>query len=223
MPVTKDIIYPIFLECCQIATDKFWENIFEDLSYGKTPCGTYISKDHLSCNYKDKEFKYKIEKKNPEVIYNDVCDLLTNRLGLLSQKEKVRKRLEFNSVEKEIKDSRTTWSSIRKKSVKDLLIEKYVIEMKQKHNLSLKQSRYLLSIIFTAIVFKVITFKDIDYCDGKINNIDGIDFAKRRVVLKRDIYKTDVSFAPNILIDKKSMSENWEKYLLNLKKITYDR
>ena len=31
MTIKKDIIYPIFLECSQFITDKFWENIFEDL------------------------------------------------------------------------------------------------------------------------------------------------------------------------------------------------
>ena len=64
MTIKKEIIYPIFLECCQYTTDIFWENVFEDLSYGKTPYGTYITKDFLCCNYKEKEFSYKIEKNN---------------------------------------------------------------------------------------------------------------------------------------------------------------
>ena len=53
------------MECSQFITDKFWENIFEDLAYGKSPYGTYISKGSLTCKYKDKEFIYKIEKKDP--------------------------------------------------------------------------------------------------------------------------------------------------------------
>ena len=65
MPIKREIIYPIFLECCQFTDDKFWENVFEDLAYGKTPYGTYISKDFLCCSYKKKEFSYKIEKKLP--------------------------------------------------------------------------------------------------------------------------------------------------------------
>ena len=80
----KDILYPIFLECLQYTTDTFWENIFEDLAYGKTPYGTYINKNFLCCNYKNKEFSYKIEKKNADQLYNDVFNLLAKKLGLLS-------------------------------------------------------------------------------------------------------------------------------------------
>jgi hypothetical protein len=63
MLVKKEIIYPIFLECCQYADDTFWENIFEDLAYGKSPYGTYISKDFLCCGYKKKSLVTKLRKK----------------------------------------------------------------------------------------------------------------------------------------------------------------
>lgn len=221
MPSNKEIVYPVFLECYQYTPDTFWENIFEDLAYGKTPYGTYISKDFLCCNYKDKEFSYKIERtKSSRIIYDEVCDLLVNRLGLLSQKDKVKKRSEFKIVEENIKESRKDWSSIRKKNVKEFLIENYVIDMKNTHNLTIKQAKYLLSIIFIAIVFKVINSKDIEYSDGKIHNINGIDFEKKKIVLRKNIYDIEVSFAPSIIIDKKLMSDNWEKYLSTLRKIS---
>lgn len=95
MPIKKEIVYPIFLECCQYTNDIFWENIFEDLAYGKTPYGTYISKDFLCCNYKDKEFSYKIEKKNSEQLYEDIYLLLAKKLGLLSQRDKLKKKNRF--------------------------------------------------------------------------------------------------------------------------------
>lgn len=220
MPISKEIIYPIFLECCQFSTDTFWENIFEDLAYGKTPYGTYISKDFLCCSYKDKEFSYKIERKNPEQIYNEVYNLLTKKIGILSNKEKAMKRVDFHKIEDQIKEGRKKWNSIRKKNVKDLLIENFVITMKNKHNLSIKQTRYLLSIIFIAMVFKVITAKDIDYRDGKIHNIEGIDFVNKNVVMRKNVYNIDISFAPYIMMDKKLMSDNWDKYLEKLQKIS---
>lgn len=220
MPSNKDIIYPVFLECYQYTPDIFWENIFEDLAYGKTPYGTYISKDFFCCNYKDKEFSYKIEKdKSSRVIYDEVYDLLVNKLGLLSQKDKVKKRSDLHIVEENIKANRKDWSTIRKKNVKDFLIEKYVIDIKNKYNFTIKQAKYLLSVIFIAIVFKVITSKDIEYSDGKIKNINGIEFEKKQIVIKKNIYDIEVSFAPSIIIDKKLMSDNWEKYIATLRKI----
>jgi hypothetical protein len=220
MPIKKEIIYPVFLECCQYVDDIFWENIFQDLAYGKAPYGTYISKDFLCCSYKKKEFSYKIEKKEVETIYEEVYNLLAKKLGLLSHKEKIKKRKAFIDAEKSMKESRKNWGDIKKKNMKDLLIELYVTRMKTKHNLTIKQARYLLSILMLAMVFKVITTEDINYKDGHIISIEGIDFVKKQVVVSRDLYNLEVSFSSNIVIDKKLMSDNWDKYLKDLRKIT---
>lgn len=219
MPIKKEIIYPIFLQCCQYTNDVFWENVFEDLAYGKTPYGTYINKDFLCCNYKDKEFSYKIEKKDPNQLYEDVYDLLAKKFGLLSQRDKLKKKIDFYNIEEEIKEGRKNWSSIKKKNIKDLLIENYVIDMKNKFCLSLKQARYLLSIIFISMVFKVITIKDIHYSNGKIENIEGIQIKKKEIILERDIYNIESEFNNCILIESNLMSDNWEKYLNCIKKL----
>jgi hypothetical protein len=219
MPIKKEIIYPIFLQCCQYTNDVFWENVFEDLAYAKTPYGTYINKDFLCCNYKDKEFSYKIEKKDPKQLYEDVYDLLARKFGLLSQRDKLKKKIDFYNIEEEIKEGRKNWSSIKKKNIKDLLIENYVIDMKNKFCLSLKQARYLLSIIFISMVFKVITIKDIHYSNGKIENIEGIQIKKKEIILERDIYNIESEFNNCILIESNLMSDNWEKYLNCIKKL----
>jgi hypothetical protein len=220
MVIKKEIIYPVFLECCTFTTDTFWENIFEDLAHAKTPYGTYINKNFLCCSYKNKEFNYKIERKEPQTLYNDIYVLLTQKLGIISHKEKIKKRMDFHKTESRIKKHREEWGNIRKKNIKDLLVERYVIDMKNKHYLSVKQSKYLLSVIFMAIVFKVITSKDINYSDGKIQNIDGIEFTKRNIIIKRNIYDIDIGFSPEIFLDKKVMADNWEKYLTALRKHT---
>ena len=97
MTVKKDILYPMFLDCMELIDDKFWENVFEDLAYGKPPYGTYISKDSLCCNYKDKEFIYKIEKKNPKQLYSDIYSLLSKKLGILSKQDKLMKKIDFHA------------------------------------------------------------------------------------------------------------------------------
>ena len=220
MPIKREIIYPIFLECCQFTDDKFWENVFEDLAYCKTPYGTYISKDFLCCSYKKKEFSYKIEKKLPKDVYNDVYDLLTNKLGLLSPLEKSKKRKIFKDIEEDITESRKNWNDIKKKNIKELLIELYVTRMKNKHSLTLKQARYLLSIIFVGMIFKVITNKDVHYENGKIEHIDGIEISHKKIEIKKDLYNLENNFTPTIVLDKNLMYDNWEKYLKELKKIS---
>jgi hypothetical protein len=218
MTIKKEIIYPIFLECCQYTNDIYWENIFQDLAYGKTPYGTYISKDSICCNYKNKEFNYKIEQKNPEQLYNDVYFLFHKKFGLLSQRDKINKKIDFYNIEDEMKNGRKSWANIRKKNIKDLLIENYVIDMKNKYLLSTQQTKYLLSIIFIAMTFKVICSKDILYEEGKIKNINGIQLKKKQIIVERDIY--NITNNNNcILIDPNLMCYTWEKYLLYLKKL----
>lgn len=218
MPFKKDIVYPIFIECLQFTEDIFWENIFEDLAYGKTPYGTYLSKDFLCCKYKKKDFSYKIERKEPKILYEEVYDLLANKLGLLSSEEKIKKKRLFNELETNLKNSGKNWVDIKKKNIKETLIEVYVTKMKNKYSLSIAQARYLLSIIFIAIVFKVITNKDIEYENGVIHNIKGIDFIKKQIIVEKDLYKLETSFAPDIVLDKNLMADSWEKYLKDLRK-----
>lgn len=219
MTIKKEILYPMFLECFQFTTDSFWENVFEDLAYGKTPYGTYINKNFLCCNYKNKEFSYKIEKKDPMQLYNDVYNLLVKKLGLLSVRDKLNKKIDFNNIEEDLKNTRKNWNNIRKKNIKDLLIENYVINMKNKYNLNVSQSRKLISTIFIGLIFKVFSVKDINYDNGVIESINGITFEDNKVILERDIYDIENDYRKCILIDKPLISDNWEKYLNNLQKL----
>ena len=97
----KKIVYPIFLECCQYTNNIFWENIFENLAYGKAPYGTYIPKKFLCCGYKQKD---------SETVYKEVFSLLSNRLGTFAQQVK-----DFTNIENDIKNSRKNWHGIKKK------------------------------------------------------------------------------------------------------------
>lgn len=220
MVLHKDIIYPYFLECCKYTTDMYWSNIFEDLAYGKTPYGSYISKDFLYCNYKDREFAYKILKKDSKELYEEVYSLFTNKLGLLSDTEKTQRKQEFIDIENSLNINKKSWVDIKKKNMKDLLLEMYVINMGKKYELSTKQCRYLLSVLFLALILKVIVSKDIQYEDGHVTNISGIEFQKHKIILKRDLYNFDYIVSPEIIVDKNLMSDNWKKYIGNLVKIT---
>ena len=218
MTIKKEIIYPIFLECCQHAQDNFWENIFEDLAYGKTPYGTYISKNFLCCNYKKKEFNYKIEKKDSQQIYQEIYKIFTNKLGILSQQEKASRKKIFNETEEQLKDNRKEWGDIRKKNLKELLIELYVTRMKSKHNLTLKQTRYIYAIIMMALAIKIIDSSDIEYKNGKIVNIQGIEFSKRKVTVNRNLYNLNTNTTNGNKKEVRKISDVWFKYLKELNK-----
>ncbi len=218
MPIKREIIYPIFLECCQYTIDKFWLSIFEDLAYSMAPYGTYISKDFLCCRYKKKEFTYKIEKKDPKVCHDEVYLLLTKKLGLESHSEKLRSKKIFNELDSSLTSSIKTWNDIKKKNMKKILIELYVTRIRSEYSLTITQARYLLSIILLGIAFKVISSSDIKYSNGQIDEIIGISFLKNQIIFEKELYNMDTNSSPHIIIDKKLFSDHWEKYLKDLGK-----
>ena len=215
----NELIYPIFLEVCKYADeDIFWKYVFEDLAYGRAPYGTYITKNFMCCNYKGKEFSYKIEiTKQPEVLFDEIYNLLHTKFGLLSDKDKIKKRQIFDSVN-DNKDWNNNWNSIKKKNIKNIIIENFIIKQKTKNLLSIKQARKLLSLIIIGIIFKTITSDDINYENGQINDIDGIKFEEKKICVTKNICDFGSNLLPEIVIEKKTMSDNWDKYISSLKK-----
>ena len=210
---SKEIIYPIFLECYSTIKDIFWETIFKDLAYGSPPFGTYISKDFLCCGFKNKEFSYKIDsQKNPQILFQEIYNLLKNKLCISSSQDKILEKMNIESIEGNIKQSRQLWCNIRKKNVKELLIEKFVIDNKKKYNLTIHQARFLLSIIYISIMFKVIKIKNINYSNGKIINMDNFDFSEKIIYIKKNIYNcnepVDDDSITFPLVDTDSILEN---------------
>lgn len=234
MTLKKELVYPFFLEVCAFILEKkggdfFWESIFHDLAFGKCPHGTYIRSfathsthtDSLCCSYKGKEFSYRLERKEPDILFDEISHLLKTNIGILSQKEKNKKRINFHEFEKTIKESRKVWQTIKKKNVKDDLYEKYVIDMKKKHNLNMKDTKYLLSLIMTAISFKTISSKDIEYDDDRIVNIKNIIIENGEIKLKNSLTNEGNK---NLFSEEKTdktvyMRDNWKRYIRDLSKI----
>lgn len=245
MVVKRELLYPFLLECIQYCPDSFWESLFEDLAYGSPPMGAYISKNFLCCSYKNREFAYKLERKdvsvanptsgrevsvgNPsvsaddpieepdtrtgaEILYNDIYTLLTEKLGVFSQKEKLKKRLAFKDFENSVRNSQQDWSSIKKKTVKNSLYEQYVIDMKNKHKLTVKTARYLLALIMTCLLFKTITSKDVEFEDNKIQSISGIEIKDGEIKLLRPLISS-IDIGKLKEEEDTSLSKNWESYI----------
>lgn len=209
--------YPIFLNVSQYATDTFWKYIFEDLAYGRTPYGTYITKHFICCNYKGKEFSYKIDiTKQPEQLYNELYDILSNKFGLLSTQDKHVLRSKFEKTRDAVPET-DDWSKIKRKNIKQLLIENFVIRVKRKYNLNIVDAKNILSHIVIGQILKTIDNSDIQFVNGKIISISGFTFSKGSYKIPENLFDID-----NIPIQsvqpKKKLSDSWEKYLLNFKK-----
>jgi len=218
MHVKKDILYPWFLECCSETNDKFWKNIFEDLAYGIAPCGTYIYKNFLCFKTKNNDLiTHKLERENKSntQIFNIIYNSLKNDLGLLSNFDNNKKKMEIKNIQQINKQKRENWNTIRKNNIKNNLLEQYVIDIKNKYKLSLKKTKRLLSVIFINLMFKNITAQDIIICNGKIQNIKGFVFIHKD--FKFNNFSHNIPIINND-VHKEKISLQWDKYIKEIYK-----
>lgn len=188
MVVKKELLFPCIYKCCSIISDIFWKSIFEDLSYGICPMGTYISKDLLISCIKGKEFTYKIsDLKDTEILYKELYELFTIKIGLFSNKEYREKLAIFEQFQEKIKINTNDWGKIRKKNIKDLILDKYIVENMKKYSLGYPIMKKILALIYLSFQFKIIVNKDVEFSEGKIIKINGIKFKKENVDINDNI------------------------------------
>ena len=203
MYVPSQVIYPVFVECCQYVSDSYWETIFMNLATNNpTSCQLSIQKNNIVSTKTDNSFEYCFEGVDAKTIYTDLKSL----------------------VQIESTDTKTCgyddWSSIRKKGIKDLLVEMFVIDKQREYELSVEQSRHLLSFVLLSIAIKTIDSDMITLSDDKIQDIKGISFEKGSITISDDFdtdIDVDMSYR-NVAQKENNMNTEWEKHLTNLRK-----
>lgn len=210
-PLKRDVIYPIFLKCLPYVEDEFWKETFEELSYGNCYQGSYVSKGFLFSNVKSKEFAYKFIDKEPEKIYNDITKLLKEKLNIMSKNDRSILINEFEEIEKNIKNIKNVdWNDIKKKSIKDILFQNYIINVKKKYDLRDSQVKCLYNTINLGLMLKSIKNTDIVYVNGEIQEIKGFSFYQGKYKIDLDIY-SGLDEEVGKVVGKKE-----EKFLRNL-------
>lgn len=216
--MTRDVVNPVFLNCCQHTVDKYWENIFREIAYGNTPYGSYVHNSTFCCKSKNGVVvSILIDENNTQKTHDDIYNAIKTNLNIQSPTERMQTIHEFDKTEEEMKTIRNNWSDIKKKNVKDLLVDIFTIKMSKNYNLSLQQSRYLRSIIHTGILFKAIEANDIIMENGNIKSIVGIYFSDKNIRFDLDLYNSEISdTVHNNDTTKQRMSKLWDKYITNL-------
>lgn len=190
MPLKREVLYPVFLKCVPfVQNDLFWKDTFEDLAYGVCYGGAYITKGVLCSKVKSKEFVYKFNDKEPEKICQDVIRLLKEKLNIMSKNERKAIIEEMVEVEESLSHMRRTeWSDIKKKSLKDILFQNFLIRMKYQWELKDSQVKKLYNTLNLALMLKSVKNTDIVYENGEIQEIRGFHFSKGRYRITLDLY-----------------------------------
>lgn len=209
----KDIQYPIFLKIANQMDDTFWKYIYEDLCYGKCPYGIYIQGDFICCFMKEKEFCYKIDEENPS-IKGELHNLLKNKAGILSEKEKIQQKEDFFKSKKNINLN-------NKKFIRENLIQSFVLQQSKNNHLSLDTARRLINFLFIGFVFKLLSLKNILLDETSIKEIKDIEFFNQKVILKNFLYQKSFKLDNTLFFEdesKKNIHQMWNNYHDSVKK-----
>jgi hypothetical protein len=207
----KEIIHPIFLKIASSMEDTFWKYIYEDLSYGKCPYGIYLQNDYICCFIKGKEFSYRIIEDKSEVL-DDIHNLLKNRAGILSDKEKIQQKEDFfqkKTIQKK---------NINKKFLRENLIQNFILKEGKKYNIKLEHQKNLISFLYIAFLFKSITINDIQFEKSEIKSINGIEFSENKILIKKRLLQDNIQQTVINEDEKKtSLVQLWNTFLVDLK------
>ena len=150
-----------YLFCCQFTTDNAIIDLLEDLAVQRQKCPTITNK-----------IKYYGE--NYHKLYVDV--------------------LNYFKIKEDLKNSKIinikNWSSIRKKSLKDLILKNFIIEVKHKYNFDDATMNKLNKDLMVGLNFKIINDKNIVIKDNKIVEISGLTLNTNNYRWSSDIFNS---------------------------------
>lgn len=214
---SKKILHPIFIECAEFTLDPYWQHVFEDCARGKLPRGSVIDATgrvvHFRCKSSDSRnfISYKLTG-SPEKILQDLKKLFQEHLNLKSRKDRLDIGAELDIICEELQSSYSdTWKNIKRKKIKDPIIRRYILDIKEQHNLTSKETAEVAQIIRLGFLFNWISNENVIYQDRRILDIINLRFdpeertfeIEEPVVVGRREYKPKIS----------RLSTLWHKHL----------
>jgi hypothetical protein len=168
-------VFPLFLQASQHATDPFWTHLFEQMAHAKYPSGIYFdpTSQIIFCKLKGKEGMLSLESiaSDPTLVYQETRSFLQEKVGLHSQQEHFVQLQQFRD---RLVQPHESWIQVRKKNIRDLLLEQYVVSLRTLYQLSFRQLRHLYSLLLMGVQFKKVLPHHIRFEWGKIQSIEGV-------------------------------------------------
>lgn len=209
------IIYPIFLECAQYTLDAFWQQVFEDCARGKFPKGCSIDHSGETLYFKNKISKSVVIFKlndSPEQIFKELKVLFQDQLNIKSNIDREEIRAELDQICKTLQESFTgNWQQIKRKKIKDPIIRRYILDLKERHKLSDRETAQVAQLIKLGFLFNWISNENVIYQDQQIVDIETLQFNEddRTFQLEEQITAGYREYKPKML----KLANLWEKFL----------
>jgi hypothetical protein len=177
--------------------DESWKPILERISVRDAPYGTFFQKDHLCY----KKYTILIEPR-PDIV-KELIAFFTEHINLPA----------LHTVTYE------SWRDIKKKYIRNHLIENFVKENRETYNLSSFQSQKLLTVIQMALLFRKLTFDDIEIEDGKIVTIRYLTFEEKDFNFEGGFIPENSKDSKAVKQAKISFAKLWTNYIKEIQSL----
>jgi len=173
--------YSIFLQCSEFTEDPFWQQQFNECAHGKFPRGVKFkynqdtSSGILSIRRQTGQpTTYTInDHDEPEKVYNLIQNIFKT-MGIFSTTDDEIKKAEIEEIRAGC-ITEQEWKKIRRKKDRQRMIMDYAIEIKNKYDLTSKQTNHLYHTIQKGIASHAIESRDVVVKKGNITQIRTID------------------------------------------------
>ena len=185
---TKEILYEELFEAANFFTnDDFWKTYFLDLSKGKCK-KIYVDATTVSYTFKRNSFTYVYKGKKPEDIAVELKRMINNTCYIFSDTDMISEEQEIGLIANEFNDMKKedNWKKIRNRKMKDHLITRFVIDQKEKHDLTWEETRHAYNVINNALfLFYTHNGDDITMENGDMTGLDDVIISKKRICNER--------------------------------------
>lgn len=214
------IVYPLFQECAQYTLDAFWQQVFQDCARGKFPKGcspdqqgeTLIIRSKNGTNKAVINYKLSESENSPEKIFKDLKILFQDHLNIKSMIDREEIRAELDEICKSLQESFSgNWQQIKRKKIKDPIIRRYILDLKERHQLNDRETAEVAQLIKLGFLFNWISNENVIYQDQQIVDIETLQFNEedRTFHLEEQITTCTREYKPKLF----KLANLWEKFL----------
>jgi hypothetical protein len=231
--ISEKIINPIFMSCSELTTDSYWKEIFENAARNKFPRSFTFRNGFLTHKKLNKVSQIQITNSVHETL--SLCQTFFGQMaGMMSKDDRIRKQkeIELELISRYSLDN-LTWTEIKKEKVRNLLINEFIFDIRDRLNLDNDKLSELITTINKGFLLKYLSKSDVIFEQGRILAIHGLiideenrtfSLDKSRQLKKSRLVKVSLKVSDES--DEKPsdktkfcFSKAWQKYLKALNKV----
>lgn len=214
----KQVVNPVFLKFIPFTLDPFWQETFSNYAYGKLPKTIVYRDSALTYRKKSVTSRCEVDESDIEGSYLRLKDFMKS-IGIFSPLDLQIESERFDRDREEKNQlAKRKWSEIKQVRAKDTIINDFLTRLRDEYKLSPGAYKDLTGLINLGRLFKVINAKTVDFRNGKLMGIKGLEYNPDTKKFEMDLGNLSKFTVIKKTKAKKKTVTAWEVFSKNIKK-----